>query len=130
VIWFVLSPSAGTVRLLLAVAEKGAPSPAQPAPILWYLAIVLLTIALIVAVSMAYRVKREIVEESEPPASNEELLDELREAYALGQMDEVEFRRVTELLTGSKPTLPNQGTAAGPFKSESPPSSPLDSETP
>jgi len=72
-------------------------------PLLWYLAFALLSIAIAIGVTMAIRVWCEI-NEAEPPVTNEEILDELRQAYANGEMDEAEFRRVTELLT--KPAGP------------------------
>ena len=39
----------------------------------------------------------------EAPASNDDLLDDFREAYVRGELNDAEFRRVTELLTNESP---------------------------
>ena len=86
---------------------------------MWYGALALLTIAIAIGVTYAVRVWREIHEQEEP-ITNEEILDQFREAYANGEMDEAEFRRVTELLT-STGGGPLDQTIVSPAASKPPP---------
>jgi len=66
-----------------------------------YLPSILLLVALIVAGVVAYRLWSEMTEDLEP-ASHSEVLEELEQAYAEGEMDEAEFRRIRQLLGPGK----------------------------
>ncbi|MHC5538615.1 hypothetical protein ACYOEI_10365 [Singulisphaera rosea] len=67
-----------------------------------YLPAVLLLVAVIVAVVMAYRMWDEMREDYSP-ATDLEVLSEIEQAHAAGEMDEAEFRRVREILARSNP---------------------------
>ncbi len=84
-----------------------------PTPSLWmYLPIVLLILAILIGVPVAYRLWREAHEEDEEPASDADRLAQLERAFYLGQMDEEEFRRVRDSLARPKAaTPPVRGTA-------------------
>lgn len=86
----------GCTLLAAAPAKRQAATPRES--FLWYLALALLSCAIIVGIVVATRLWREIHEDEEP-ATNEEILDEFRQAYAQGEIDEAEFRRLTALLT-------------------------------
>lgn len=60
-------------------------------------------IVLVVAIGAAvvYRLKRD-VEEDDRPATDEELARDFERAYFSGEMDEAEYRRVTEALRPRK----------------------------
>lgn len=79
---------------------------APRATFLWYLAFALLAGAILIGVTVAVRMWREIHEDAEP-ATNEELLAEFRQAYAAGEIDEAEFGRVTALLMDPKDRHPH-----------------------
>lgn len=68
-----------------------------------YLPAVLLLVAVVVAVVMAFRMWSEM-QEDYSPASDLEVLSEMEQAHAAGEMDEAEFRRVREVLARSSPT--------------------------
>jgi hypothetical protein len=69
---------------------------------LWsYLPFLLLTVTIAIGVPVAYRLWRETHEEDALPRGGE-LLSDFEQAYAAGQMDEAEFRRIRDLLIGSK----------------------------
>jgi hypothetical protein len=69
-------------------------------PRFWsYLPFILLTVALLIGVPLAFRVWRDLHADDEPaPAS--ELFSDLERAYAEGKMTEAEFRRIREKLIG------------------------------
>lgn len=86
----------GCTVLAAAPAQRPAATPRET--YLWYLAFALLSCAIIVGIVVATRLWREI-HEDEAPATNEEILEEFRQAFAQGEIDEAEFRRLTALLT-------------------------------
>jgi hypothetical protein len=71
-----------------------------------YVPSILLTAALLVAVTMAYRLWQETHEDDEP-VSDHEILSEFEEAHAAGELDEAELLRVRELL--ARPRDPGAG---------------------
>jgi hypothetical protein len=96
-----------------------------PSPSLWtYLPIVLLILAIMIGVPVAYRLWREAHEEDEEPASDAERLSQLEKAYYLGQMSAEEFHRVRESLAGPKTSPPPVRNPVGPDRGTEPPSPP------
>lgn len=88
-------------------------------PRFWsYLPFLLLTVALLIGVPMAYKVWRDLHADEEP-ALGSELFSDLERAYAEGKMTEAEFRRIREKLIGlpakgvvrSTPVPPRSGSA-------------------
>lgn len=78
-----------------------------------YVPLVLLIVGMAIGVPLAYRAWREAHEEGEivTPA---DVLSDLEEAYVDGEIDEVEFRRIRELVLGPKaagdlPIRPRRG---------------------
>ena len=98
-----------------------------PSPSLWtYLPVVLLTLATLIGVPVAYRLWREAHEEDEEPATDDERLAQLEKAFYLGQMSKEEFLRVRESLGLPKDaTSPGRGPAPpGPEAGPTPPDEP------
>lgn len=70
-----------------------------------YLPVVVVVGTLLVAVIVIYRLRRDANEDLTPD-SEKDLLTEFERAYAAGEMDEAEFRRVRDLLLAGKPSGP------------------------
>ena len=64
-------------------------------------------IALVVAIgaTVVYRLKRD-VEEDDRPVTDEDIAREFERAYFSGEMDEAEYRRVTEAMQARKAGVP------------------------
>ena len=67
----------------------------------WYVPLALLLLALMVGLIRVRSLWEEIHEE-EDPATERERLNELERAYAAGELDAEEFRKVRDLLVGSE----------------------------
>jgi uncharacterized membrane protein len=107
--------SVSPLPLFWAVARGGPAPSGTSARILWYLAITSLVFCIAIGVIWARRVWQGL-HEPEETTSNEEMLDDLRRAYAAGTMSAEEFNRVTALLTGATPAQPLQTRAVRPAK--------------
>jgi hypothetical protein len=102
-----------------------------PSPSLWtYLPIVLLAVAILIGVPVAYRLWREAHEEDEEPASDDERLAQLEKAFYLGQMSEEEFRRIRESLGRPKTATPPVRKTVGPARGAESPSPSGESDIP
>ena len=66
-----------------------------------YLPFLLLTISILIGVPVAYRIYRE-AHEDDQPIRDSDLLADLEDGDAASKMTEAEFRRVRDLLIGSK----------------------------
>jgi hypothetical protein len=66
-----------------------------------YLPFLLLTISIVIGVPVAYRYYRD-AHEDDQPIRDADLLAELEQGDAASKMTEAEFRRVRDLLIGSK----------------------------
>jgi hypothetical protein len=71
-----------------------------------FLACVLLLVA--AGSFLVYRLRRD-VEEDSGPVTEDDVMRDLERAYLAGQMDQAEFRRVSESLRGPKPDGPRPG---------------------
>jgi hypothetical protein len=70
-------------------------------PRLWSnLPLILLTVAIVIGVPVAYRLYRQTHEEEEPTPVSDRLWD-LEQAYAEGKMSKEEIHRIRELLEGT-----------------------------
>jgi len=89
------------------------------------LPLILLVLAMLVGIPMAYRLWRETQEEEddEEPVTDEDLLLEFKQAYEDGEMDAAEYQRVRELIERRK----TSGAAQAKIE---PPSSPEPSGPP
>lgn len=87
-----------------------------------YLPVILLTLAMIVGIPIAYRAWAEAHEEDDP-VTEEDVLAGIEEAYADGELDEVEFRRARALILGvemPKGDVPRPAPRADSDPSEAP----------
>jgi hypothetical protein len=64
-----------------------------------YLPVILLALAIVVGIPIAYRSWREAHEEDDP-VTDDDVLAGIEEAYAAGELDEAEFRRARALILG------------------------------
>ena len=80
--------------------------------LLSYLPLMILGAALLGGLIVAYRLHQE-THEDDDPVTTDELLAEFEEAHASGELDEAEYRRVTELLRN--PLGPKRAAAARPL---------------
>jgi hypothetical protein len=83
-----------------------------------YLPVILLALAMLIGVPIAYRAWKEAHEE-EDPVSDDDVLAGIEEAYAAGELDEAEFRRARALILGvetrqTHPSRPVPPPHAGP----------------
>ncbi len=64
-----------------------------------YLPVILLTLAMLIGIPIAYRAWQEAHEEDDP-VTDDDVLAGIEEAYATGEIDEAEFRRARALILG------------------------------
>ena len=76
-----------------------------------FLALIVLLVA--IGATVVYRLKRD-VEEDDRPVTDEDIAREFERAYFSGEMDEAEYRRVTEALQARKTGAPRPQPAATP----------------
>lgn len=67
--------------------------------------LILLAIVIVIGGAIVYRLRRE-VEEDDGSTTEADLLADLEQAYFAGEMEEAEFRRVTEALKAKKSNSP------------------------
>ncbi|SIO34331.1 hypothetical protein SAMN05444166_3942 [Singulisphaera sp. GP187] len=88
----------------------------------WYLPLALLLAALLIGLTLAYRLWQDMHEDDDP-VSDRERLNELEEAHFAGELDADELRRVRELLSRSNsPSPPEPSRRRPPIQTETPPS--------
>jgi hypothetical protein len=61
--------------------------------------VILLALAMVIGIPIAYRSWREAHEEDDP-VTDDDVLAGIEEAYAAGELDEAEFRRARALILG------------------------------
>jgi hypothetical protein len=105
--------------VLLAAAGRAARR-VESSGLPYYVGAGLLALAIVIGVPIAHRIWRETHEPDDAP-SNEDMLEEFRQAYEAGEMDEAEFRRVSELLRGPQGGNPGDVATARPVRTPGPP---------
>jgi len=101
-IWPSIDPKRGLLRfcwLLAALAVLSGAAKAPQAVKPSGLGIGLFVLAMLVGIPLAYRLWRETHQDDER-ASESEMFSDFEQAYAAGQMDEAEFRRLRDLMIG------------------------------
>ncbi|HEY2157962.1 MAG TPA: hypothetical protein VGH33_20205, partial [Isosphaeraceae bacterium] len=87
-----------------------------------FLGLIVLVVA--IGATVVYRLKRD-VEEDDAPVTDEDIAREFERAYFSGEMDEAEYRRVTEALRARNAgVLRVQPPAAAPEPASEPPTEP------
>jgi hypothetical protein len=85
-----------------------------------YLPLMLLILAMVIGIPIAYRAWREAHEEDEP-VTDDDVLSDIERAYFAGEINEAEYRRVCELM--GRPMRP-EARASRPLPDRPAPQSP------